>query len=41
MTKRNHYEDMKDIAIKAIILTAITVLVIVADTIGWYYLTAV
>lgn len=41
MTRKNHYNDMKDIATKAIIFTTIVVLVIVADTIGWYYLTGI
>lgn len=41
MTRNREYENMKDIATKAIVLTTIVVLVIVADTIGWYYLTAV
>ena len=41
MTRKNHYNDMKDIATKSIVLTTIVVLVIVVDTIGWYYLTAV
>ena len=41
MTRNREYENMKDIATTAIVLTTIVVLVIVADTIGWYYLTAV
>lgn len=39
--KNREYENMKDIAVKAIILTAIVVMIIVADTIGWFYLTEV
>ena len=41
MTKNREYENMKDVVTKAIIFTAIVVMIIVADTIGWYYLTEV
>lgn len=41
MTRNREYENMKDVATKAIIFTTIVVMIIVTDTIGWYYLTAV